>query len=306
MKLLTTLTTICLILLCTLCYSQNIVDKITKIDNSMYQGTVAWEATSRGITTSSLLSYTSNGQFKETIKQNDIIIYKYCDGKDFFSVANDTKVIENINKNDMATSKIFNISNNPSFCYGRGLSKLKNISYNPQTNQLSGFWIDGTKIIASLNPSLDYAAYKIERFSKDVKMSTIENSNPILVDKKYHIFSESKRTIFSGSEILIKIKSITFEEPKSDEYNFISSNSKISDLRTGTHITYDKDKVDGMSSEELLKESKKLSKEIAKTEFDEKSKEANNNRNRNIQIMLLIFIFISTVAFVIKQLKKNK
>ena len=120
---------------------------------------------------------------------------------------------------------------------------MDKISIDPVKNIATGYSKNGSRVIAYLDPKLDYAAYRLERLKANGDIAELlENTNPIKVDNKYYIFSKSnyKADSISIIEGNLKVLSATFKKPKESDYLFdwIHSDLNIYDSRVGNTSIY--------------------------------------------------------------------
>ena len=264
---------------------QEIITKLKEIDKAMAQGSISYKNTvfnEKNVkkTSARSLVYDSKGRTKSTteIIQPDNTkeyLFDYVDDKNNFIISTKSKSAEIVNKTDyvfITQFRFSGISANPSLQYGRGITLLENLKIDPIKNIATGN-IGDYRIVAHLNPKLDYAAYKLERIfevthpgPRFLSKSEMNNSKPILIDGKYYIFSKSTRTYSNpdrraDSEII----SATFKTPDEKDYIFDWNKNtfeRITDARGSREqdlaVKYKKSELpEGITLDELLKITKR-------------------------------------------------
>jgi len=305
-----------------LCWSvilgaDNVLSKLKDIDNKMYQGTIEWEEivnfVDKPVKLTQTMSYDNEGRYKKETIQNGIkTMDKYFDGKDCFyfsSLNNDILFSDNVT-DKKHTQSLTSISTVPSFCYGRGLSLLKDLTLNDSEDIVTGYRSGESKVVAYLDKNMDYLAYKIDIFNKNSKVfETIKNTKPILVDNEHYVFSESQ-ILLSGNPINVKISSITFNKPKDVDYllDWKTSELNISDSRNdGTFVFHDRKNIPkDITSEKLLELSNKERERQAQMGFDTSRQlnNSDNNAKNSILISLSIFVILLILFVLIKNVKQ--
>ena len=101
----------------------------------------------------------------------------------------------------------------PSVLYGRGLSNLKNIVYNPKTNNISGILYEDTRFIAKVDPKKDYLITYLKAYYKNDKIFEINYEKPIKVNNVY-IMSKSIKTD-TNNKTIYTISNAKFPEKSS-------------------------------------------------------------------------------------------
>ena len=292
-----------------LCASE-LISKLKEIDSHMYQGTIIFENNGNFPETVTITLVYDNGIYKKGIKYPDStnrpITYYYFDGKDYFEYTGGSKTFSNALAEN--PNKFMILSSEPTLVYGRGLSNVKNESFDPTTNILTGE-IAVHKIVAHLDPKYDYLASKVILTPnvKGPKSSiTINNSNPILVDGKYYIYSNSEFN-FAGTILKNKIIKATFNKPDVKDYTLTDKSPEVVDARAGVPILYSQGTIPSdMSSEELLRKTKEEAAKIAKTTTKSQQEEKSNTTKKIISIILLTTLMLTSILFIIRQLRKNK
>lgn len=238
-----------------------IIAKLKEIDSKMTQGTVKYqhsvykeEIEDKTAMTEMVYADLKNYKFRYTHKtsKSNIDLSDYYNGKNYIGVYPKEKhiilstITDSYDFNGAYPRNQFDfgaISTNPCLRYGRGISLLEDLKIDPVNNIATGIIPEKdkrairSKIVAYLDPKLDYAAYKMERIYSvsDLPKEVMENSKPILVDEKYYIYSES--TIDYNSKRrkpnTIRIISATFAKPAEKDYMFDWKNNTydIKDFR---------------------------------------------------------------------------
>ena len=302
---------------CIFCFA-DVIDEIKNIDNQMYQGTIKWKEKSVVGNQEKVLIYNYN-IYQVQLTQHNETFNKYYDGKDAFFVDKKDELIkfDSSTKNSENKTAFVCLATKPSYCYGRGLSELNNVSFNTSINVLTGYTKGGNKTIAHLDPALDYIAHKIEFYEpNENKLKVIiENSNPILVDGKYYIYSKSRGKFTSdggGIAMSIDITSATFKKPETKDYTYDwkTSNLDIADARPGNRYAYfNRSQIPkNITSEQLLKMSTEFIENQAKmvADIDKKlNNNSNKNKNKNpILISLSILMILLFAVMFIKNIRR--
>lgn len=291
--------------MCQYAQAQDVIGNIKEIDSQMKQGTIVYTTSEKSGRKSRdcELYYSKDGKYNHKISYSDgLSMDFYFDGSNYFIYNKANNQVEYKPNDSLLPDKLsifFKISPMPNAIYGRGLSELSDVTYNNSTNEITGYLDNNTKIVAKLEPKYQYAASSIKRYMKDRLIMEIKNTNPILVDNKYYIFSESDGLIYKT-----KIKSATFREPTKDSYTFDmkKNNHVVIDTREGNPVHY-QTMPDNTDPESLRKLSKKKLEEQAKMQQDAK-KQLNNGNNKNLMLMLLA-IFITALILIVA-VKKYK
>ncbi|MBQ7257117.1 MAG: hypothetical protein IJS60_05435 [Abditibacteriota bacterium] len=298
------------------CFCVPIFDKITEVDNQMNNGKVEYVLRSSDKflgTQRIVLSYLEDGIFKKVYYfEKGYHFTKYFDGNDVIGVTDGSHGSPSIalySRSEVDKAYPFaDVLSKASCVYGRGLSKLdlSNVSIN--NNILTGkyhSWL----ITAYLDPKYDYAFYKLEiKFENGKTVSTLINSNPILVDNKFYIFSKSSyRDVNKSLNRDITINSVTFVPPdkKDIEFDWKKSNLPVVDTRVNDlPVGYSRESLgNDITSEKLLKKSEKNVKEIYS---DKNVKKSDNPRNKIIILCISVLLFILVLSIFIHSIKKKK
>jgi len=307
---------------------QEIIAKLKEIDKAMVQGSISYKNTvlsgknGKEMSVRNLI-YDSKGKSKSTMEtiyhdNTKEHIANYIDDRNSFYIHTKDKSVIIANKTDYVFITQFRfqgISANPSLQYGRGITLLENLKIDPINNIATGT-NKGFKIIAYLDPKLDYAAYKLERNFGNSGPTEVEinNSKPILIDGKYYIFSKSicihrslSQNVFEKDDL--EIISATFTTPDEKDYIFDWKNNPFENIidARGTKkqdmpVEYKKSELpEGITLDELLKITKKRA---FKQQFiDTYSKIVPDNASlARIIIVILCLIALFIVIF----RKRNK
>ncbi|MBQ7257109.1 MAG: hypothetical protein IJS60_05395 [Abditibacteriota bacterium] len=307
---------ILLLLLVCQCFCDPIMDKLTEIDNQMNNGKVEYTVISKDKrvgTQEMILSYLEGGIFKkEIIFEKTGKLTEYYDGKDYISVNDGTPGSSSVQfRNKDSIEKAYPYSKvhpHASCTYGRGLSllNLSNISIND--NILTGEE-HGWQVKAYLDPKYDYACYKLEIKVGKVVTDTLINSDPILVDNKYYVYTKSKSKHpyqLRDLDDEIIISSITFVPPnkKDIEFDWKKSELPVVDTRVNDlPVGYSRDSLEkDISSDKLLEKSKKNVTEIY---GNEPLKIQNPNTKKFLLLISFVVILFLLIFFVKKITKKS-
>ena len=265
---------------------QEIIAKLREIDEAMMQGAINYKTTvfrkngDKRIQTRSLI-YDSEGRYKKVreaiVPNNKTKIYAtdYLDDKHYFvTFTSDQSIViaDRAMLEELSVELIFisyEFSNSPSLQYGRGLTLLKDLKIDSAKNIATAQMLDGSIVEAYLDPNLDYAAYKSERGLGNSGFPTkaeMNNSNPILADGKYYIFSKSilYSVSFENSpakEYTMELISATFKTPDEKDYIFDWNKNTFENIvdARGTKkqdvlVEYKKSELpEGITLDELLK-----------------------------------------------------
>jgi len=300
-------TVVCTDEYCKLSYEPNseekkVIEEIKRIDNEMLQGTVEVEGKSDRKNQDKSLPYTIKRwnkiyYSKDGLFRDNTFYYQtdgltkcnlYFDGKDYVEVYDNQIELSNsefFNNNLYNKSEsLFYVINYPSIYYGRGLSYLKDISYNKERREISGIWLDGSKMVATVDPNYQYVATSIKRYGSDNKfIGSWVNSKPLLVDGKYYILTNSIFTTIFGQTVK-NILSATFNPPKKSDYTYDIKKYKgnIIDLRDEKNpAIYMPGELKNKSLDEIAKITKeKVERKLAiQKEFEKIQKEEPSNNN---------------------------
>ena len=257
---------------------QEIITKLKEIDKAMMQGTINYKDTiSNEKYINHTLVYNSKKGYKHFVDIRGKESINYFVGKHSFTVTNNALLITKPNIEDDFTNLknlIFGkITANPSLRCGRGLTLLKDLKIDPAKNIATAYMFDGSMVKAYLDPNLDYAAYKSERGLGNSGFPTkaeMNNSNPILADGKYYIFSKSilYSVSFENSpekEYTMELISATFKTPDEKDYIFDWNKNTFENIvdARGTKkqdvlVEYKKSELpEGITLDELLKITKR-------------------------------------------------
>ena len=263
-------------------YAQNnVLKEIKDIDSKMSYGTVKYTVlvNTKNVDLSDVygdlkvvpvtkvdneLVYYSNDKYKKitaTFNINDKTTdsVDYYDGKYIVRIDNDNATI--INANVSSNNISIGIGAEPSFCYGRGLSKYDGLKYNKETEEIYCYDRNNSKfkIVAKVDPKLQYAATNIKFYYNDKVLGEIENSNPILVDNKYYIYSNSVQKI--GPNNKYNILSATFKKPNEKDCIFDLKNNKLdiidSRIENVAPIRYKADTVANLTLDDIFELTKR-------------------------------------------------
>ena len=303
-----------------LAQDDNIPAYIKNIDNQMNQGTVNYIRielpSNRNIKYD--MCYNEN-KYKRIYLENNFQVDWYFDGKIPFSINtidNNRDQLTFNGKDDLQGDgkRFLDIANGASMLYGRGLSQLSNLTYNSEKMEVAGnITYDSIhyKVIAKVEPKYQYLAYETKLYGDNNQLvETIINSNPILVDGKYYIYSNSELIV--GKDVLAKttINSATFKKPDEKDYTYDieKENPQVVDGRTSYPIIYES-MPKGVTMDELAEITKKHIEEQARINAD---RVTNDGISPNllwlniVAVLIFISIFTGIVIKVRKKTNKSK
>ena len=293
----------------------NILSEIKNIDNQMNQGNIDYtrieSLKNRNI---KYRIYYNGEKYKRSYSENNFSLDNYFDGEKPFSVTklSDGKDQLTFTAGDSIQRvgySFLKISNGPSVSYGRGLSQLSNVSYNPEKMEVTGnlkYDSYHYKVVAKIEPKYQYLAYETKLYDgKNQLVETIVNSKPTLIDGKFYIYANSEVILDNNTIIKVKINSATFKKPDEKDYTYDieKKNPQVVDGRTTTPIIYES-MPKGVTMDELAEITKKHIEEQARINADRVTNDGINPNLLWINIVAVL-IFISIFAGIVIKVRKK-
>lgn len=221
--------------------NEDVLAKIKEYDSKMYQGTIEYDGNIYGVNETKFNHNINGNTYRcKVISNKKKNIFSVFEDPEQATISGVTSEYINAYLNyifEEHTSEAYpkenpdpfkGISNHPNISYGRGLSLLSDIKYNPNTNEVTGISSDKSKVIAKVDPQRQYIAYEIKKIDPKTNslLSIYRNNNPILVDNKYYIYLTSVYLNEKGKAQTINILSATFNLPTNSDLTYKENHGK--------------------------------------------------------------------------------